>query len=482
MAVALSKKGVFFTFIALLMVSAFLVVVTFQQQHLSAERMPVEISRVIVADNYVKSLNHIYIDRAIRTSAYNALVALAIRINKTRNFTSSLEQLGCDFENAMVSGRIVNASLIEDTPDLWFQTDFLATVAEVGEVSFGGDKGVAQSFYTDADVWISSVILWLKGSDGDGVYLELRRSRCDQPSTLLANTTIWVPGSGWSEVMALFPRTLLKKGEYFLVLSSDAPEDGVSSKTASYDEGKLYSARGQLMPTIDEVNNVSIVGEHCLNERLERIENVSWEALHIRTAFKRVSITSKLYQSNKTGPWQVGVNLSVEFDVDAMLASWNTSDVIETVFSIEGLTDPFYSYHSKGLVMNTIRMADVDAWDVDALYWHIENITYRANPSAPSFLMRFVNDTEASACCGIEAPINPLRFKFAAGEDYNKVYIDYCFYSWRCAPDVEGRIWNITGISYYDDPEHPEWAANRFPAFKIDTPHAKDFNLLDEIK
>ncbi len=78
----------------------------------------------------------------------------------------------------------------------------------------------------------------------------------------------------------------------------------------------------------DEALGMEIFGKNNFIERLASIENASYSLLRINTSFdKRFdSLGVIVFQSNQTGPWRIGVNLTINFTVDAGLFAWNSTD------------------------------------------------------------------------------------------------------------------------------------------------------------
>ena len=116
----------------------------------------------------------------------------------------------------------------------------------------------------------------------------------------------------------------------------------------------------------------------------------------------------------------------------------------DIIFSIEGFNDPLYFGNTGGDYNNTIRASNTSYWDLAVLQQHIALRTYKYEPRAPSFLMRFENGTSGSFCCGMESIIYDSMPHKA-----DRSYVDYCYFSDVCdtGPDEYGRLYNVTGIT-----------------------------------
>ena len=82
---------------------------------------------------------------------------------------------------------------------------------------------------------------------------------------------------------------------------------------------------------------------------LEAIKNASYRHLKLNTTFNYGNpncqdFNVSIYQNNDTGAFLVGVNLTVNFTVQAdNLARWDDSENFSILFSFEGIEDPLYA-------------------------------------------------------------------------------------------------------------------------------------------
>jgi len=326
-----SKKGVFFTFMAILVVSVLVLAFSSDVYVTSKNKIPVIKSRVKTADNYLRNLETSYLETSLYTSSYNALKSIILYIIYEDDFLVSENDLNAKFKEVLLSGTIDGADI--------------------------NNMGI----------------------------------------TLMQDNTF------------------------------------------------IY--------------------------RLEDIERMSQDVLHITTSFDEDNINTIIFQSNDTGPWQVGVNLTMNYSVDAGIASWNKRETFSIIISIIGFDDPLYLINSGYSHQIKETSFNDTEWNVDTLMGHIENQTYRheSNEStehSPSYLMRFYESYSPSLCCGIESMINETLCDGETG----KSYVDYCFWSDECDPGTGygNKLYNILDIT---TPSYP---------FKLDAYHVAQYNVEDE--
>jgi len=180
----------------------------------------------------------------------------------------------------------------------------------------------------------------------------------------------------------------------------------------------------------------------------------------------------KLYQTNETGPWQVGVNVTVQINLSdrTKLAKWNFNKTYSANVLLVNIRDPVYSVSTHGLVPNPIRMAPdalrpfvtgTNTANLLSLTTITNGSYYIQDPLAPSFLMRLKGRlNESSACCGIESLVNiPSLIIQGVTYDSSRSIVDYILFS------------NITG---YDN---VSCVQNTTSWFKIDENHSVQYEV-----
>lgn len=100
------KKGIYFTLITLLIISVMIISFASRSYVSLKDDAKVVKSRVQVADNYVKNIGEVYVERALYVSSYWALEALSEYENKTGLFLPSRADFNNKFAELMINGSI----------------------------------------------------------------------------------------------------------------------------------------------------------------------------------------------------------------------------------------------------------------------------------------------------------------------------------------------------------------------------------------
>ncbi len=323
------KKGVFFTLIAVLVVSVLIIAFSSNENFTSKNRVPTISSRVKTSSNFVRNLEQSYIKASLQTSSHNALNSILLYIERNRNFLENEKELNDTFKEVLINGSI---------------------------------KGL-----------------------------------------------------------------------------------------------KLYEGYG-----------ISLMNGNTFEYRLNRIEQASKNFFNLRTDFKKEDIEVDIFQTNDTGPWYIGINLTLEYSVDADVAYWNRTKTFTIFLDLRDFNDPLFLVNPTSPAHRKINATPFNSteWNVDTLRIHANSGTYMYEPNASSYLFRFFNSTEFSECCGIESFVNETLCKKV--ED--KSYVDFCFWSDACdSGTMYGeKLYNITGIT------------NETYPFKLDAYHVARYNVLNE--
>ena len=234
---------------------------------------------------------------------------------------------------------------------------------------------------------------------------------------------------------------------------------------------------------------------------LNEMENASRDYSQIETEFTTKNFNLSLYQNRETGAFQVGVNLTINFSVDAGLARWDDLENISVFFEFEGIEDPLYAIHDTGLsgYVNVFNATNLTNYNISNTLLAIEQRTYRyagerlvAGPDkakyhAPSFLDRFVegdnvnNDMafgddhgtseDYSACCGIESLINPN--KMGLPSDPARSHADWCYFRTGTACVIpDGGLPDPRPIGCITDT-----GQGSFLGFALEPAHSETYNV-----
>ncbi|MBS3158580.1 hypothetical protein J4206_04800 [Candidatus Woesearchaeota archaeon] len=266
-------------------------------------------------------------------------------------------------------------------------------------------------------------------------------------------------------------------------------EQGTFRDFLTRDEFEAVFAELAINGTLDvDGEKKKILEDYNLNSMLKELARISKDELHVKSIFEPLSLN--VFQNNETGPWNIGINFTINYFVDGDLAAWNRSSNIITQFSIIGLEDPLYHYSSNQDLLEDVHKNIItadnfnDNWTIENFALHVKGQTYRYDPKAPSYLLRLINDYNASSCCGIESMINLNNM--VAEDNKNATFVDYCYWSDICIGEDYGNyIWTIEGdkfgkqnITYYGE-ERDALPEHEFYRFKLDTYHIGRYNLTE---
>lgn len=101
-----NKKGIFFTLIAILMVSVFFVALSPRPTSDAIDTMKIQEFRIDSSDNFVRLVRHAYIPATLRTSSYLALEVLSDYQKSTGERFADHDELEEKFAEVMTSGSL----------------------------------------------------------------------------------------------------------------------------------------------------------------------------------------------------------------------------------------------------------------------------------------------------------------------------------------------------------------------------------------
>lgn len=263
-------------------------------------------------------------------------------------------------------------------------------------------------------------------------------------------------------------RATTHKAILSLILYMNSTGNYLVDFNASFSEVMMNGTIGGL--PIDSITNKKIMNNNTLANWTAHLIKTSQDTHNIN-----VSITINNVKAFQTKPWSIDSMLEMDFHVKSSVAEWNKSNVIvKTTISIEGFPDPYYSVNTNRRYVPEIKRSSVEfnKWNLSRVREHLRNNTYVYWQSydAPSFLMRFTNTIQGSACCGIESLVNPNKIN---PSDQIESYVDYLFwahtYNNQCT-----SLFNITkpntGAGLWDE----------FRYFKLDADHVTKYNITSE--
>jgi hypothetical protein len=191
------------------------------------------------------------------------------------------------------------------------------------------------------------------------------------------------------------------------------------------------------------------------------INNKSLEYLKIKTniTFYKVYLT-------QTDPWHVNAFADVSVLTEKDDLDYFVNKTINTTIPLIGFKDPMYLFNNKFNIIKprvvlTGWKASTRALNVTMTREMILNKTYIHTNISPSFLMRLVNDSRPSVCCGIESLV-------MSSSDIDRSYVDYLYFNNDTASICSSTcLYNYTGLS-----DHPaiKW-------FKLDVQHEEKYGI-----
>ena len=173
---------------------------------------------------------------------------------------------------------------------------------------------------------------------------------------------------------------------------------------------------------------------------------------------------------NQSTPWSVDVTFDLAVNVTDTrgLASWDYTKPFTTAVSILNLRDPLYSVETNGLLPNTIIMSPYNnsnfvtgSNNTTNLNNEVEQMYYREDPYAPSYLQRLEGQFNASSKYGIASIVNLDALNAQGLSVYtDRSVIDAYYFSGRNAtnwcPHRGSPLpsWFKIDNDHYNDPQH----------------------------
>ena len=290
----------------------------------------------------------------------------------------------------------------------------------------------------------------------------------------------------------------LRTSSYNAMVSISEYQKSNGLRFGSYDELQRHFAEVMINGSMDcgtyrsveqcicncTSTNLSYMKNKTLTKRLRDIVELSDSDLQIRTNFSYRDYKVSLFQDNGTGPFQVGVNATINFTSTNGLAWWNFTETYSVVLNVEGIEDPLYGVESRNVTQdgtiytNRFVETNITEWNATTVFKQIDERKYAYNPRGTSILTRFTVANESSPCCGIESFINThvMNNSNITGTT-GKSFVDWCFFGDRCPegrPNVDpGHLYNISCITNASRNE-------KFYKFRLDVYSISRYNLTQD--
>lgn len=256
-----------------------------------------------------------------------------------------------------------------------------------------------------------------------------------------------------------------------------------TSKTALEDDfrnailyGNITNSSGQNQ-SLKDIPGIpaGIMPSVSLIDLLKQYSELAYQSNKINFTFSEdeKDYDIKLYQDNKTGPFAVGVNLTMHYTVDAgagvyedNIAKWNITSSVPVKIQIEGLYDPYMLVHSHGNMNYRIKQFYTQKWNFDAFKKFVDSQAYIYNNRSWSYIGRFYNSKDFQDCCGVLTTINQTEYDRwppggTAAPDpgwQNTSFIDCEYFSYAatlisCRQNDQNLVYGVKGI--FSTPSFP---------------------------
>ncbi|HLC47373.1 MAG TPA: hypothetical protein VJI75_06630 [Candidatus Nanoarchaeia archaeon] len=269
---------------------------------------------------------------------------------------------------------------------------------------------------------------------------------------------------------------MIEEGAFRRNLSTDFRQIVLNGTVEDY---RLASEDNPIITNTSEL----IAEEDRLLNWLNQLTELTKEELNLESTYA----VNDLWLE-QSGPWTAIAHLNLNYTVRSQdIVAWNRINVdISVNFSILGFTDPYIGIHTttrdgngniEDYERRTINRTNESEWTIPRFQNMVLQGTYIFEPnSAPSFFMRFENNTGNSSCCGI---ISLARgdWDTVQGDNWQsrkqraRSYVDYQYWSVACYEGGDnggltgalaendlriGDLYNITKITT-QEPSPEEW-------------------------
>ena len=106
--ISMKKKGIFFTFIAITIMTIFVLVFTPQADVSLNKDVEAVASRIGSVDSYVNDLENSYFETILRATTYKAILSLIFYMNSTGSYITDMDSA---FKDVMLTGKIVGVDI-----------------------------------------------------------------------------------------------------------------------------------------------------------------------------------------------------------------------------------------------------------------------------------------------------------------------------------------------------------------------------------
>lgn len=464
-----SKKGFFFTMLAIVLVAIFVLVFTttinVHQQSIEAAE-----AESMVINSFTQELQEDFIETAMRVATRNALTAALQYVNTTQQPISA-GSLETRMSTLAFDGtyRISEQSAAPTNPPLYdvdFTLVFQNKTENLTQVNtsllftnyefIGGDKAVKQIFTADTDQRLKELKVNIVNDSASSGYLIAAVYNADDELIGYDNEQFQEDGIitfTFDELITLGRN----ESQTFYIFAPYADVDSFSISTTATNEYdcrpplatdcfakiiKFNSGGSSANLPMDILLPNPVIGGNSFSSLMRRLQLLAFNDLNIYTNIT----TTDFSVDQEESPWEIDVSGTFDVQTAHTTISFNTIGFKETNVSIVGFYDPISLFDAATLgteprIINQ-TLLEAESWTPLLFEEQYYSGTYFAHPSTTSFLKRFTNDQSASTCCGISR-ILPATLPDPSEEE---MYLDDYFNRGQECNELHPHYW-LSGLS-----------------------------------
>lgn len=441
-----SKKGFFFTILAIMLVSVFIVVFTStstlrEQQSFSSAQ-----TEALLLNSFTEQLEEEYLRTAMKVAGVSTINALTAYVNKTLIPLVNPEAAFISVASAGVFSTIVEVNPAANAlgaADLMFTMTFAnqssATPEEIvsvgtvnGRVDFGGAFGIRQEFYINTTNRLTSFTLSITNDSAVSNYIT---ALIYEGGELVGFADAFYQDNlplefMFQELIQLNPAS----SHYIYLFAPYNPSDAYNIEVAdvtAYECLGLYPCNADtveynnpagseimLLPIDLQLDEPSVRGG-SFGSLVRNMELLAMTDMNIILEINASNIA--VYQDES--PWAIDISGDFNITTRHTTVSFFKERHMEVNVSIIDAYDPlsfFLSDDTGGVLpIRTINASNITLWDVPGVFnVQYGSGTYIHHTATTKYMDRFSNDHTGSACCGI-AYLIPQELA-----DFGKMYLD----------------------------------------------------------
>ncbi len=444
------KRAALFSILAMMLAALLFIMLIPSTETPVKKNSEISKTRVRNLNSFISSADP-YFQTVLLSSAPETMDALTDSMIGKGFF--SQQALQCSFEKMLADGRLTNVSQTPQTRDLAFQIN--------GGVMDGYDSVFIAPPLSDNYPYVQRFLSRNKAQISNAtamfayffvaptecsIHAYIFNELCGEPGRILgyADMSYTFLGNGYYNITLGFQKKIpVERGEplYYMVDSNCSGTPGVNRLFA-------YTVDPSVIPE-SNMSSAGLIAQtyfqnNSINYFAGVLEDYAKENTHSELNTKLNS--AKVSQSE---PWSLDITLNITYFLEDRVASWEKNSRVTQKISILGLKDPFFAHGTSGLQNRKIKrdQSQLGIWDlkINTTQGNITSFTnfyakgnYIVTSTAPNFLMRYTNNTNASGV-GITTLVNS-----SYPEIQNASYTDYYYFSGRRFSCAVGELMNLS--------------------------------------